>query len=415
VLRIIHPAGHDITLQQADVERLAHLELQIGNQHPSGALVPRTGQEADEAGALEGFDRGAANREAVREVNGPDTHQGQGLNHDVVAQVFGSQRDPQEDRRSPFESPGVAFQREVAREKAFAEETTRRIIEDRHFIADEDDPGLWELHPEVEPLAALTSQMRRAKFKGSRGMDTSMESGQYDNIVARGNDRYLQNYRDLRRDQHKAESNHNEELAAIKRKKAEDMRYRHSVLMSYRNDEHITKMLDPLKVGQEGRNWTTVDEPDPELADVDPYVIKPYGRNIVRKWNFDEPTTEDLLLLKAAKWNRLAHRRANKWDDGLISNRAPPTDELVRPEKDPARADLKRKYYSILVNKLIDKKRELQEQAPYHYATWEGNFLKKIGGSLSGLDLDNPNAFFVKPFAPDDSQVDWMSTYGLTE
>jgi hypothetical protein len=313
-----------------------------------------------------------------------------------------------------FENPGVKFQKDVAREKAIAEQTTRQIIEDRAFITDEDEPWIWELHPEVEPLAAITSQMRRAKFKGSRGMDTKMEDRQFDNVMVRGNVQYMQNYWDRRRAQHKAESNHNEELAAIERDKAEDLRYRHSVLMSYLNDDAITKKLDPLKKGQEGRNWTTIEEPDEATANLDPYVIKSHGKNTVRKWNWDEDTTEDLLLLKAAKWNRLAHRRTNGWDDGRISNRKLAEDEIVRPERDPERATLKRNYYSSLLDILIGKKQKLRETAPNHFATWEGNFGKKIGGTLSGIDVENPNAFYVKPVSPDDVQIDWMSTYGLT-
>jgi hypothetical protein len=364
MLKIIHPAGQEITLQQADMERLAHLELQLGG---------------------EPVDRGAANREAVREVNGPETHRGTGVNFGTIhREMFGAQ---------PYAEPDPQQQANLE----IAKDVEAKIKEGR-FIKDEGNPQTWELHPDVGALHGMTSAWRRIKYKSSRGIPITGEDTHISNLLQVGHNKIINGYLS-----NMAKAREGDEQAD---ETARRLMHEHELLMSYQRDSEINRHLDAIKAGakEEGRNFHWEDTDDPEVAEPDPYATARDGGGWrVKKWNYSEPTTTDILLLKAAKWNRLYHRRAYGLDDGGVSWKGGTGDEEIRQPRTPDSADWKRQYYANQLKGLRDYKLEKSsesEGAAGLYNAWDRNFRGKLGNIEESLNMDRPWAFTIPPLIP---------------
>jgi hypothetical protein len=325
-------------------------------------------------------------------VNGPDTHQGRGANFGAIhTEMFGI-----EPRQEPPSEQQLADEEEARR--------TEAGIKAGSFITDVGNP-LWELHPDVGPLHGITSAWRRIKYKKSRGENIfGVEERHLDDLIHFGHDKLIRRYQ-----RHQAEARETGSQEAAK--SAADDQYEHDVLMSYQADSDIYNRLEALKAGakEEGRNFQWVDTDDPEVGEPDPYATKRDGGGWkVKRWNFDEPTTTDLLLLKAAKWNRLYHRRKYGVEDGGVSWKLPTPDQDVRQAKEADSADWKRKYYDLQLKALqqVKAKQKLRDSAESldaahaaarRYDDWRTNFISKVGNTEEGLNPDRPWAFYGEP------------------
>jgi hypothetical protein len=301
----------------------------------------------------------------------------------------------------PYREP--PSQQQVSDEQIVRE--TEAQIRSGAFIPDERDPRLWELHPLTSPLHAMTSALRRIKFKIATHRDTSDDVAHTDDLLHIGHnklmDRYRRNLTNARQAADPA-ARQAAEAAAMEAKREYDL------LMSYERDQQIRMRLDPINGTAEGSIYHLEDTEDPEVAEPNPYAIEQARGWKVRKYNWDDPNTEDFLLLKASKWNRLYHRRYQELDDGAISSKLPnvTAGENVAPQKNPERADSKRRHYQHMLRGLYNDKELLRQRgaaedpaaAQARYDAWRQNFMLKVGNTDDGVSLDNPSAFFTPPF-----------------